>query len=238
MNHSRKSHKSRKFRWARRAVWGTLAVVMTIGCNPLATFAFLTHRDTPLPAKYPLFPKDSPRSKKDEVKVAVFVDPGIGQTYEFAGAPGVVASEMAKRMPEMAKENKRNLVVISPQKVNEYKMKNPTWNKQNPIVWGKALGVDYVLDVHLTKMSLYQPGNENMLYEGRAEVEVELYDVAAGGEPEYYVHPFSYPRTGFLDATTIPVGTFKKKFLERLAVEIAQYHLDYLPDSGIAEARW
>jgi hypothetical protein len=34
------------------------------------------------------------------------------------------------------------------------------------------------------------------------------------------------------------VGAFRKAFLERLAVEIAQYHLDYRADSGIAESRW
>ena len=31
---------------------GTLAVVLTIGCNPLTTIGFLTHKDRK-PAKYP-----------------------------------------------------------------------------------------------------------------------------------------------------------------------------------------
>ena len=32
-------------KWARRAVWFTLAAVFTLGCNPLATLSFLTQSD-------------------------------------------------------------------------------------------------------------------------------------------------------------------------------------------------
>ncbi|MCS7021940.1 MAG: hypothetical protein NZU63_08950 [Gemmataceae bacterium] len=228
---------NRAYRWWRIGTWSALGIIAALGCNPLATIAFLTHRDVPVPARYPLFPKDGP--KKDKVVVAIFVNPGVSLGYEFAGAEDVVASELAKKMPEMAKENKKNLEVVPPAKVNEFKRKNPNWkNGMSPIAWGKALGADYVLDIHLMKMSLFQPGSQNQLYEGRAEVHVFLYDVNAGGAPEHYVHPFAFPKTGFRDASSIPVGTFRKAFLERLAVEIAQYHLDYRADSGIAETRW
>ena len=59
---------TRTYRWARRAVWGTLAVVLTIGCNPLTTIAFLTHRDTPTPARCPLTFKEGPKKDKEEAK--------------------------------------------------------------------------------------------------------------------------------------------------------------------------
>jgi hypothetical protein len=167
----------------------------------------------------------------------VFVSQGTGQSFEFAGAEDVIASELAKRMPELAKENKQKLEVIPPAQVKKFKYNNPNWKNENPVVWGKKLGADYVLDIHISKMSVYQPGSLKALYEGRAEIEVQMYNVEAGGEPEYYVHPFAYPKTGVRDATSIPLGTFKKAFLERLAVEIAQYHIDYKADSGIAEGR-
>jgi hypothetical protein len=228
---------TRTGKWARRAVWGTLAVVLTIGCNPLATIAFLTHRDTPISAKHPFFPKDAPKRDREDTIVAVFVSQGTGQSFEFAGAESIVTSELAKKMPELAKENKKKLVVVPPAHVNKFKMNNPRWKDEHPIVWGKKLGADYVLDIHLTQMNMYQPGSGNALYQGRAEVAVQMYDVEAGGEPENYVHPFAFPTTGFRDATEIPLGAFKKAFLERLAIEIGQYHLDYKPDSGIAERR-
>jgi hypothetical protein len=209
-----------------------------IGCNPLATIAFLTHKDTPTPAKYPLIPKDGSKKEKEEVKVALFVSQGTGLSYEFVGAENTVASELARKLEDLAKENKQKVTVLPSSKVNEFKFKNPTWKQMHASAWGKSLGVDYVLEVHLEKMRLYQQGSKDQLYEGRAEVPWYLYEVEAGAvEPKYDVYPFSYPKTGFRDATSIPVGTFRKMFLERLAVEIAQQFLDHRPSSGIAEER-
>ena len=66
-----------------------------------------------------------------------------------------------------------------------------------------------------------------------------MYDVAEGvAEPKSYTHPFSFPKTGFRDATSIPLGTFKKDFLERLALELAEQHIDHKTRSGIAEGRY
>lgn len=229
---------TRTYRWARRAVWGTFAIVCMIGCNPLATIGFLTYKDPVRPAKYPLISKDGPKKDKEEVKVALFVQQGTGQSYEFAGAENSVTSELARKLEELAKENKQKVTVIPSSKVNEFKFKNQSWRQMHGSAWGKALGVDYVLEIHLDKMRLYQPGSKDQLFEGRAEVSWQLYDVEAGAvEPKYDVYPFSYPKTGFRDATSIPVGTFRKEFLERLAMELAQQFIDHRPSSGIAEGR-
>jgi hypothetical protein len=229
---------TRTYRWARRAVWGTLAVVLTIGCNPLTTIAFLTYRDTKVPAKVPLTFKDGPKKNKDEVVVALFVSQGTGQSYDFAGAQDALATELARVLPEMAKENKQKLTVVPPAQVNKFKMKNPNWKYMHPTEWGKQLGADFVLAIHLDNMSLYQPGSQNSFFEGRADVTVDTYDVDLGTEegPKYtYTHGFAYPKTGFRDATTKPVSAFRREFIENLAVEIARYHVDHKPSSGIAE---
>ena len=73
----------------------------------------------------------------------------------------MIASELHKKMPEMAKENKQKLKVLPPPEVNKFKMKNPNWKVMHPSAWGKQLGADFVLDIHLDKMSLYQPGSQN-----------------------------------------------------------------------------
>src|ERR1700722_14324126 len=72
-------------KWARRAVWITLAAIFTFGCNPLATIAFLTNGEPIKEAQYPLEFKEGPKKGK-EVVVAVFVTsaPGIGPV--FAGS--------------------------------------------------------------------------------------------------------------------------------------------------------
>src|SRR5262249_20120672 len=175
---------------------------------------------------------------KEEIVVALFVSQGTGQSYEFAGAEGHLASELAKKLPEMSKENKRKLKVVRVADVNMFKVKNPNWKVMHPSTWGKQLGADFVLDIHLDKMSLYQPNSLNEIYKGSAEVSVDVYDVDAGqAAPSNYIHAFSYPTTGVRDATSIPVSQFRKAFIENLAVELCRYHIDYKKSSGIAEGQ-
>jgi hypothetical protein len=218
-------------------VWGTLAVVMAIGCNPLATISFLTQKDPKVSAEYPLTFKDGPKKNKDEIVVAMFVTVAPGSGPLFAGVEGKLAGDLAKKLPEMAKEYKQKIVVREPAQVNRFKMNNKNWNLMSPAEWGRKLDADYVIEINLKNMSLYQPGSLNNLYEGHAEVEVSVYDVDAGaGDPKYsYVHPYSYPRTGMLDATTLPVNRFKQDFMEHLATELAMKHVDHKQGSGIAE---
>ena len=228
---------TRTYRWARRAVWGTLVVVLSIGCNPLTMIAFLTHKDVKVPAAYPLAFKEGEKKDKEEVVVAIFVSQGNGQSFEVAGAEAHLAAELAKKLPEMAKENKQKLVVLPSTQVNQFKFKNPNWKVMSRADWGKKLGADFVLEVHLDKMSLYQPGSLNQLYEGRAEVSVDVYDVEAGTEGRSnYVHAYEYPKT-VQDATNLPLSKFRKAFIENLAIELARYHVDYKESSTIATDR-
>jgi hypothetical protein len=220
-------------------VWGTLAVVLAVGCNPLHTAAFLFYREAKVPAEAPLvFPEDDKRNKKDEVVVALFITQGSGQSFEFAHAEASLASELSKILPLMAKENKQQLVILPTAKVNQFKVKNPNWKLMHPAERGKELGADFVLDIHLERMSLFQPGSLNQFYEGRADVTVDTYDVESPDrEPKHtYVHPFAYPKTGFRDTST-PINAFRREFLEHLAVELARKHVDHKPSSGIAEGR-
>jgi hypothetical protein len=225
-------------KWSRRAVWTTLAIVATIGCNPLSTISFLTQSDPVKPAEYPLAYEEGPKKGK-EISVALFISssPGIGQV--FAGSESKLVSEIAKRLPEMAKENKLKLTVIEPSIVNKFKMKYPNWKVMHPTEWGKKLNVDFVLDIHLEKMSLYQDGSLNHLYQGKAEVSVDAYEMDLGAEPKWqYVLVFSYPHTGLmLDPENIPVNRFKQDYLEHLALEICRKHVKHKEGSGIADDR-
>jgi len=220
-------------------VWGVFAIVITMGCNPLSTIAFLTSRDAKEEAKHPLTFKEGPKKDKAEIVVALFVSQNTGQSFDFSLADGVIASEMAKRLPELAKLNKQKLIVIAPSEVNKFKIKNPDWKVMHQTTWGKKLGADFVLAIHVEKMELYQPGSLKQIYEGRAEVTVDTFDVDAGvGEPKSnYIYPFSYPKTVVRDVGSMPQGTFKKAFLENLAEELAMQHIDHKASSGIADGR-
>ena len=224
---------SKSGRWAKRGVWAAAVVVATVGCNPLTTIAFLTHRDDPVPAPYRFRPKEGEKADRDkEIKVLVLCDHSAGMTFEFAGADRDLAALLAKRLPELAKENKDKVAVITPAELDKFKINNQGWRTMRPARIGKALGADYVLDVSVGNVNVYQPNSGRKIYEGRAEVEVDVYDVnapAADGPLHHYTHPFVYPKTGMKVVEDVPLSRFRQEFLEKLALELSRKHIDYKP---------
>jgi hypothetical protein len=179
-------------------------------------------------AEYPLAFKDGPKKSK-EIVVALFVssDPKLGQ--EFAPCANTLASEMAKKFPELAKENKQQIAVIDPVLVKKFAIKTPNWERMHPSEWGRSLGADYIIMIQLDRMSLYLPGTQNQIYEGNAVVTGDVFDVDAGPtQPKYrYVYEFKYPTTGKVESSSVPAHRFKREFLEELAVELCSLHFDH-----------
>lgn len=235
-------NRSKAGKWTRRVVWVTLAAVLGIGCSPLNIIAFMFDHGEKVPAKYPLvLGKDSPRKDKDEVVVLLLPHLAPGSSREFATAERELADKLAKMLPEMAKENKekksRKLRVVSPTQVDKFKMTNPQWKQLPANEIGQKLGADFVLEIELDKMRLYQPGSLNNIYEGRAEVEVKIYEVGTEGLKDTYMLPFAYPRTGVRSVDAIPVSKFRMLFFDNLAAEIAQMHVDTNPSNSIADGK-
>ena len=230
-------------KWARRTVLGTLLAAMAIGCSPLNLAGFLFARPEVVPAAHPLtFAKDGPKKDKEEVVVVVLTQAAGGGNPQFATADRDLASRIAKQLPEQAKENKDKKLkvrVISPTQVDKFKMSNPKWKDMSRGDIGQKLGADYVLEVYLEKMRLYEPGSLNSIYKGGAEVSVSIYEVGAeGGDfKDKYEFSFVYPKGGGRDAAALPEGEFKKLFLENLTSEIVRHHVDSRPSTGIADSQ-
>jgi hypothetical protein len=187
-------------------------------------------------ARYPLVSKEDAKKSK-EVVVALFIDttPEIGP--EFAQCEETLATDLAKKFRDFSKDQGDKLTVIDPQRIKKYLSKTPNWLAMHPSHWGRDLGADYVIQIKLEKMSLYQPDSLNAIYEGQGDIEVDVYDVNSGpAEPKYnYVHVFKYPSTGVVDAAALPVGRFKQDCLEHLAAEIAMKHMRHKEPAGIGD---
>jgi hypothetical protein len=233
-------------KWARRAVWGTLVAVLTIGCNPITTLGFLLHKDNMAPAEeYALRPKDGPKKDKEqEISVLVLCAQQTNSTVpdQFIRLDSDLAVAISKRMPEEALANKEKITVISPSRLNEYKMKNRGWSSEHATVIGKKLGADYVLDISLSSIQVYQPGSRNSLYDGRVNTDVDVYDISSGQkEPKHhYTHQFVYRPNHTPDATPdtgVNISLYKQGFVNRLALELTWKHLDHKPADGIAAER-
>lgn len=230
--------RSRVGRWARLAVWTSVLAVGSIGCNPLNIAAFIFARDEKVPARYPLTFKEGSKKDKDEIVVLLLPQLAPGSGPQFANTGNDIADRLGRVLPELAKENKdkKKVKVLSQTEVDKFKMKNPTWKQMGAAEIGQKLGADFVLEIWLDKMRLYQPGSLNNIYEGRAEVFVSIYEIGAdGGElKDKYPLSFQYPRTGVFSADNTPESTFKGQFVENLVKEIAKMHTDHKPSNSIA----
>jgi hypothetical protein len=164
-------------------------------------------------------------------RVAVFVAADPGTEAVVPGAEATLASDLSRRLPELAMEAWTNpkLTVLDPVVVDKFKLKTPDWKLMFASDCGRQLGADIALVVHLHRVSLYQPGSQERLYEGRADVTVDVFEAAAGpAAPRYhYELPFRYPRTGPMEAARMPVHRFRREFLDRLATEIALKHVPH-----------
>jgi hypothetical protein len=231
MNRSRKKVKT----WARVAVWGTFAAVLTIGCNPLQLAGFIFARDEKIPAQYPLtHDKDGPKADKEEVAVALLVRTAPGAGQEFATADRELADRLSRRLPELAKENKKKLRVIPPAQVDKFKLQNPGWRQMEPSQIAEKLGADFVLDLWVDKIHLYQPGTPERIYEGRAVVTVSIYEAGpAAGFKDKYSLSVAFPTTGVYTAERMPESQFKSQFAQRIAEKIALQHIDYKRPFGL-----
>lgn len=235
--------KARRKWAARAAVWGTLIAVLSFGCNPLQMIAFMMHKDDKMPARCPLPQKidEETGKKKENVKVAVFCTFSHTPPIDFASADRELAALIVKRFPEVHKAsgNKDKIEFISTSEVDKFKMANPNWKAMHPSIWGKKLGVDYVIEYTLSGMQLYQPATRNQIYEGRAEVTIDVYDTDKPGEAPKHstMHGYSYPKGMVRDASAVPATRFKQMYLENLSVELIQYHIEYKLSDDIAADR-
>lgn len=236
-------------KWTRRVMWIMLLAVPTIGCSPLNVIGFIFAHPEKQPAPFPLtFDKDSPKKDKEEVVVLILPQLAPGTKAEFVTADRDLASKLAKALPEQLKENKEKklkMKVISPTQVDKFKMANPQWKQMSAGEIGKKLGADFVLEIYMDKMRLYQQGSLNQIYEGRAELSVTVYEVGAEEsgfkgrypDPEKYPLSFSFPRTGVRDASSMSESEFKKQFLENLTAEIVRFHVASQPNDDIANGK-
>jgi hypothetical protein len=235
-------NQGKAFRWTRAAVWGGLAAVLSIGCNPLNIAAFIFAREDKVPAQYPLtFDKDGPKKDREEVVVAVLPQVAPERGPRFATTANELADRLARHLPEMAKENKdkRKVKVLSQAQVDKFKMAHPDWKRMGAGEVGQKLGADFVLEVWVDKLQLYQPGTRDEVYEGRAEVFVSVYEVGSDGGTLKDKYPLSsqYPRTGVRPRDAMSESAFKSQLIETIATDIAKMHVDHKPSNSIADGR-
>jgi len=208
--------------WKTRLGVGLLALVSLMGCNPLLLTAYLFNKSDPrMPAEYPLKPQ--PKREKEEIKVVVLTSCVPGLSPDMIGVDRLLAAEFIPLLEKRCIENEEKVIVFKSSPIDAYKRDNPDWRRQSPYDIGKHLDANYVIDLEVLKIDLYEPGTRQELLKGRATVAVSCYDLSKKLKDPDFNPPefnFEYPRGHEVPKSDVPLSTFRQKFVRRMAQEL------------------
>jgi hypothetical protein len=95
----------------------------------------------------------------------------------------------------------------------------------DPVDVGKHFQADFVIDLEIGNLSLYEPGSANQLYRGQVdEINVRVVDVEKPEEGPIYEEAYScsYPKTrGPVPVTDGNARGFRQAFLSHIAKELS-----------------
>ena len=197
----------------------TAATLSGVGCSSTALM-MLTEKDGgkhrpeyPFPAKG--------EAKTVTVAIVPSADSNLG--VDFAGVERELAGLLNKKMVDSTKDSKivAPIKVVELSKVEKYLNAHPDWQVNSPGLLGKPLGADYVMDMRVNQISMYDPSFGKEAFAGHATVTVAVYDAADPDRPIHeYVHPSDQPAK----STTGSAAQYRQWFVDRLATELARRH--------------
>jgi hypothetical protein len=219
-------------RFTRRTLLASLFVapiaVTSVGCTPGA-LGFLFRGDGKKPPEYPLASLKNRDSK--EVRVVILANAGTGLSWEFAGIDREIALNTSKKLAEGTKEEKNPVKIIRPEDVDKFKANNPSWKIMHPCRVAQQLGADYLIDISLTGIGLYQPNSAKAIYEGWATADVSVYEAGIETPRHTYYHKSQQHPTS---ADAKPAGQYKAYLIQQLSLELASRHMKHTDESRIA----
>jgi len=212
-----------------------LTCALAAGCNPfLALYYAAVGMDSKLPAEFALVPKD----KGVDVRVVILVSSALETRPEFLRVDRELGSIMAHLLQKGCKDNRENVTIVPMGQVEKFKDQHPNWKTLDAATIGRYFHADYVIDLEINSLSLYEPGSHNTLYQGRGHISVVVTDMHSLDDGPAYQNEkdFEYPRGRPIPADNNNPQQFRLLFLNRIATDLAwlftahtvesDYHMD------------
>jgi hypothetical protein len=206
--------------WRQRLLAAALVLTLAgIGCNPLTGMYFLMFGvDNKVPPEFPLATPDR------EVRVMVLAYSSPDVRTELVGIDRQIGTAIVRDLDRRCKYNKERVAITPIHLVEKFKSENPNWRGMGPAEIGHYFDVDYVIDMEIVNLSLYEQGSQRTLYKGRCKIDLAVLDLHKPNDGPVYKVSFSseYPRT----RGPIPVADdnnlekFRDQFVSRIATDI------------------
>ncbi len=166
----------------RRVLLGVLLVLAGgLGCNPimLPFYIFGGFNDPKIPPEYELYKTARKEKEKKEFKLVVIPERGRGLSPDFFGQERTLADAFVKKLEKAFEENKEKVKIVPLKDVEAYRNKFPRdeWKAMLPQEIGKHFGADYVIDMELSSLSLYEPKSFSQFFHGTCRLSLTLVDV-------------------------------------------------------------
>lgn len=208
--------------WTAALVLTTL--VLGLGCNPLGTIAFIFEPENVIEPKCKLSEKDK------EVKVVILCYHGnLEDRPELMPADRELSNRVVRCLEESYKEHKEKVVIVHPSQVKGYLSRHPDWHTMSRQDIGKHFGADYVINIEINSITLYERGSGNRLFHGQAELTLTAIDVKKpDGEGDKYFETMR-GEVPIRDAGDMSVTDFRGRLLDNLARNVAQRFAAFPP---------
>jgi len=197
------------------------------GCGDMGSLAYFLAPGQRLGAKMKHLASKDKKQKPPRVMILTYA--GLETRAEFIHADRQLSELLASNLRKLAEPRQELLDVVPPRKVEEYKNAHPEWHTMKVDEVGRQFGADYVIYLELRSLSLYEPGNSNTLYRGRASLLVSLVEVNRPDETntQNYVCTFPSEARGPVDVYDIQPIQFRQSFLHHIARELSWYFSKY-----------
>ena len=210
----------------RKALIALLLVTLAgFGCNPLLPVVYLFGglSNTTHDPEYPFYKSAKAEKKKSEIKVVILPDKGGRLSPDFFGTERELAVALERKLAEYFGENKEKVKIVAVKDVEAYKRTHPEWKTRLGEL-GKHFEADYVFNLELDALSLYEPHSHAQFLHGHCRVTLTIVDLAKDGQEPVMRRDLSpeFPKDGkteLADMDTNP-DRFKQKFFDRIAVRL------------------
>jgi hypothetical protein len=162
----------------------------------------------------------------EEKRVVVVCRPPASSDFSLAGA----SRQLNRAISMLLKQNVKKIDIVDPREVDTWLDESDTGDY---VDLGRAVKADIVLVVDMERFDLYKG---RTLYQGNADVSLQVHDMSAGGELiwDRQIGQVLFPRNAPIPAADKSQDQFQREFVAILANQIAIHFYKHDPSANFA----
>lgn len=239
MDRPQQLHKTERCRAARRCrrrlVLLLACLAVTVGCSPITMFNFLLVPwiDNKVPPRCKL----APTEKDKEVNVVILCDFANLETRpELMPVERELCDRLALTLRKRFEANKEKISFVPHARVRSFLNRNRDSGLMSAQEIGKHFKADYVINLEIDQLHLYERGSWNRLFRGHTEIAVKAFNVTQPSDEALIfedIYHCEYPASNPIDANDTSVAQFRSQFVNRITRDLARWFAAYPIDEKV-----